>query len=368
MRGHLRSGAGIGLALLAVLVPAGANAQTEGSVQPKIVGGSQVSISQYPWQAAAVFSGSGDAHNRQFCGGSLITSRIVLTAGHCVFDTDPDCGPNSPPTRPLFCTALFDPGGDGTAKIDPNDVDVVLGRTTLSDTSQGAEVGVTATAFQSNYDGDFQNDNVPRFDVGYLVLTAPSAQPQIHIADPTQGALWDADSPVDISGWGTTKKCTTNCGSTSDSLMAATTHIVADATCSSDYGSDFDSTTMVCAGEPAGGVDTCGGDSGGPLQALVGGSTYVLVGLTGWGDGCAQANAPGVYTRIAGPTMRSLIESDVASLESQLELRPETPVGSGVTIRTGKSAANPSAKCKRIRDKKKRKRCLKKTKKKRKTA
>ena len=354
------------LAAISLLVPATASAQTKSAPEPKIVGGSQVSISQYPWQAAVVFTGSGNAHTRQFCGGELITSQIVLTAGHCVFDTDPDCGPNSNFARPAFCTTLFDPGGDGTAKIDPNDVDVVLGRTTLSNTLEGAEVGVMATAFQSNYDGDFQGDGVPRFDVGYLVLNAASAQPQIHIADSTQGPLWDADSPVDISGWGTTKKCTINCGSTSDTLMAATTHIIADATCSSDYGSDFDSTTMVCAGEPSGGVDTCGGDSGGPLQASLGGGAYVLVGLTGWGDGCAQAGTPGVYTRVAGPTMRPLIESDVAALEQQFNLPPESP--NGATTRRTKSVANRLAKCKRIRNKTKRKRCVKKAKRKQKTA
>jgi trypsin len=354
------------LAAISLLVPATASAQTKGAPQPKIVGGQTADISQYPWQAAVVASGSGNAHNRQFCGGALITSRIVLTAGHCVFDTDPDCGPNSGLGRPPFCTTLFDPGGDGTAKIDPNDVNVVLGRTTLSNAGQGAEMGVIATAFQSNYDGDFQGDGVPRFDVGYLVLDAPSAQPQIHIADPTQGPLWDADSPVDISGWGTTMKCTTSCGSTSDTLMAATTHIVADANCSSDYGSDFDSTTMVCAGEPSGGVDTCGGDSGGPLQASLGGGAYVLVGVTGWGDGCAQAGAPGVYTRVAGPTMRPLIDSDVAALEQQFNLPPESPTRT--TTRSTKSVANHLRKCKRIRNKTKRKRCVKKAKRKQKTA
>jgi trypsin len=353
------------LAATSLLVPPSASAQTRSSPQPKVVGGHTADISQYPWQAAVAFTGSGNAHDRQFCGGELITSRIVLTAGHCVFDTDPDCGPFSDFGRPPFCTNLLDPGGDGSPKIDPNDVNVVLGRTTLSNASQGAEISVVGTAYQSNYDGDY-GTGVPRFDVGYLVLSTPSSQPQIHIADQTQGALWDAGSSVDISGWGTTKKCTANCGSTSDSLMAATTHIVDDATCSLDYGSDFDSTTMVCAGEPAGGVDTCAGDSGGPLQASLGGGAYVLVGVTGWGDGCAQAGAPGVYTRVAGPTMRPLIESDIAALEQQFSLSPASPIGT--RTRSNKTAANPFAKCKRIHDKKKRKRCVKKIKKKLKTA
>ncbi|HSD24969.1 MAG TPA: serine protease [Solirubrobacterales bacterium] len=333
-----------------MLAPASAGAQTKDSPQPRIVGGHTADISQYPWQAAVVYSGSGNAHKRQFCGGSLITSRIVLTAGHCVFDTDPDC---------FLTCSLNDPGGDGTAKIDPNDVDVVLGRTTLSDTSQGAEVGVMATAYQSNYDGDYQNDGVPRFDAGYLVLNAPSSQPQIHMAGTDEGALWDPGSSVEISGWGTTSESATN---TQDTLRAATVDVLNDSSCSSAYGSDYDPSTMLCAGFQSGGVDTCSGDSGGPLQAPVGGGVYRLVGITGWGDGCARANAPGVYTRVAGPTMRSLIESDVASLESQFGLSAETPGGSGATTRTTQLAANPFAKCKRIHNKKKRKRCVKKAK------
>jgi secreted trypsin-like serine protease len=346
------------IATVALLVPAGASAQNSGSVEPKIVGGSQVSISQYPWQAAVVWAPSkvsGSAHDRQFCGGSLLTSRIVITAAHCVFNTDPDCAFE-------FITACIpnDPGGDGTTKLDPGDVDAVLGRTTLSNSGEGAEVGVIGAAYQSNYDDDYQGDGVPRFDVGYLVLGAASAQPQIHIADTTEGALWDPGSPVDISGWGTTSQ---NSNNTQDTLRATTVDIVSDATCGSpsNYGADFDSGTMVCAART--GRDTCAGDSGGPLQASIGAGAYRLVGITSWGEGCAQPNAPGVYTRVAGPTMSSLIASDVANLESQFGLPAESPFGSAATTRINKKARNPFAKCKRIRDKKKRKRCIKKVRK-----
>jgi trypsin len=340
------------LAAMALLIPASAGAHAQGSVQPRIVGGGPVSISQYPWQAAVVLTGSGNAHQRQFCGGELVTSRIVMTAGHCVFDTDPDCSS-------VLC-ALHDPGGDGTPKIDPNNVDVVLGRTTLSNSSEGAEVGIIGVAYQSNFDGNYQGDGVPRFDVGYLVLNGPSAQPQIKIAREDEGALWDAGSPVEISGWGSTSACTVSCGSTSDTLRAATVNVVSDQECDADYNPDFDGNTMVCASAPS--TDTCAGDSGGPLEAPVGAGVYRLVGITGWGDGCAQPNAPGVYTRVAGPTMRSLIGSDVAAIESQFGLPAESPFASTATAAAtkSKSTAHPFAKCRRIRDKKKRRRCVKK--------
>ena len=76
--------------------------------------------------------------------------------------------------------------------------------------------------------------------------------------------------------------------------------------------SDFDATTMVCAGYPQGGTDTCQGDSGGPMFRRDASNAWIQVGIVSWGDGCARPNAPGVYTQVS--TFASSIASAAASL------------------------------------------------------
>ncbi len=46
-------------------------------------------------------------------------------------------------------------------------------------------------------------------------------------------------------------------------------------------------------------IDTCQGDSGGPLMMFTVSNQWVLVGLTSFGNGCAERSSSGVYTRIA---------------------------------------------------------------------
>ncbi len=59
---------------------------------------------------------------------------------------------------------------------------------------------------------------------------------------------------------------------------------------------------MICAQATLSGnriVDSCSGDSGGPIFAECANGDVVLVGVVSWGVACAEAEYPGVYTRLS---------------------------------------------------------------------
>uniref|UniRef100_A0A182FG68 limulus clotting factor C n=2 Tax=Anopheles albimanus TaxID=7167 RepID=A0A182FG68_ANOAL len=58
---------------------------------------------------------------------------------------------------------------------------------------------------------------------------------------------------------------------------------------------------QICAAEEHGGQDACQGDSGGPFvcQSQSNPHELYLAGVVSHGEGCARANEPGVYTRVA---------------------------------------------------------------------
>jgi secreted trypsin-like serine protease len=296
------------LACLALMLVAAPTARAQ-SLEPRIIGGTATTIDQYPWQAAVVYDPakvSGNPFQRQFCGGSLITQYIVLTAGHCVHGTDPQ----------------------NNSDLDPDDVNVVLGQTALSSAPPSSEFDVQGVAKQDTYDDSYgPGPGVPSNDVGYLVLQSPySATTPIDIAGSGEAALWDSGSPEQITGWGATAESGPGSGG-SNTLQHATVPIVADSSCAGSYGSYFNGSTMVCAGYPEGGIDTCYGDSGGPMQAPLAGGGYRLVGITSWGEGCAQPDAPGVYTRVGADGLRAAVASKVFELETTFGLPHENVVG-----------------------------------------
>ncbi|MCX5052042.1 MULTISPECIES: S1 family peptidase [unclassified Streptomyces] len=226
-----------------------------------IVGGTTTTTTTYPFVMQIT-----DASQNQFCGGTLVSATKVVTAAHCM-------------------------AGESTSSVR-----VVGGRTYLNGTN-GTVSKVSKIWVNPDYTDATNGD-----DVAVLTLSTVMPYTKASYVSSADTSVYAAGATARILGWGTTSEN----GSSSNQLRTATVPIVADSSCKSSYGSDFVQTDMVCAGYSTGGTDTCQGDSGGPL--LIGG---VLAGITSWGEGCAEAGYPGVYTRLT--TFSNLVTAQITS-------------------------------------------------------
>ncbi|WP_128379992.1 S1 family peptidase [Streptomyces cavernae] len=226
-----------------------------------IVGGTTTTTTAYPFIMQIT-----DASQNQFCGGTLVSPTKVVTAAHCMV-------------------------GETTSSVR-----VVGGRTYRNGTN-GTVSRVSRIWIHPSYTDATNGD-----DVAVLTLSTSMPYTTASYVTSSQTGVYAAGTTARILGWGTTSAG----GSSSNQLRTATVPIVSNSSCASSYGSNFVAGDMVCAGYTSGGVDTCQGDSGGPL--LIGG---VLAGITSWGEGCATAGYPGVYTRLT--TFSSLVTTQVNS-------------------------------------------------------
>ena len=244
-----RSTAGRTAAVAAAAVAAAVFSAPAAVAAPQpVVGGTTTTTTAYPFMMQIT-----DASQNQFCGGTLVAPTKVVTAAHCM------------------------------AGETPSGVRVVGGRTYLNGTN-GTVSKVSKIWINPSYTDATNGD-----DVAVLTLSTSMPYTKASYVSSSQTSVYAAGTTARIVGWGTTSSN----GSSSNQLRTATVPIVSNSSCASSYGSDFVASDMVCAGYTSGGVDTCQGDSGGPL--LIGG---VLAGITSWGEGCAQAGYPGVYTRL----------------------------------------------------------------------
>jgi secreted trypsin-like serine protease len=357
-----KSVVGAVLAIAVVVVLCAGAASASASAEPRIVGGSSTSVSHYPYQAALIRDLPGypqyDNWDLQLCGGIVLTPRLILTAAHCVYNTDPDCGPYSIPVVVVPCTPLTDPDGPGDPAPEPEDLFVVSGATRLSTATGADETDVQSIYIDPSYNPGAGN----RWDDAFVVLDDPIDDPPIKIAGADEASLWAPGAPLKVSGWGKTVDHSTNPGS--DVLRAAAVNRIADSatTCGFNYGFMFSASEMLCAAAP--GADSCQGDSGGPLAAAGVGGVPRLVGIVSFGIGCANPDYAGVYTRVAAPAFSERLQDRVDLIEEEESLPdagsvighgaapppPAPPAGAGVAPSV--SAPKSAKKCKKKRGKK----------------
>lgn len=242
-----------------------------------IVEGTPVTAGKYPFMVRLTITDpSGSSY---LCGGSLVAKGYVMTAAHCVVGTS----------------------RSGVSA--PGDVTTYIGGTNLT-TAVGEVRSVAEVIVHPSYDvGPATNVN----DVALLRLSSASTKTPIDLASPYRPGdreLWRPADMVTTMGWGRTcESC-----STSPNLLEVTVPVVSDSSMATSYGSDFDPRVHVGAGFATGGYDSCQGDSGGPLIAPSA-NGYQQLGVVSWGEGCARAGLPGVYTRVGGMVVWRWVQS-----------------------------------------------------------
>ena len=222
--------------------------------QPKIVGGRPTNTNKWPW-AVAIHEVTTGGEMRQFCGGSVIGDKWVLTAAHC--------------------------------KVRSSDK-MVVGRSNLTG-SEGHELNVKRVIEHCNYDPQTNDSDIALVEVE--VPTGVTLKPVDLIDRGEPSAQPGADAT--IVGWGRLQMG----GSTSDTLQEVTVPIQTNALCEQGYPNDI-TANMLCAGKPEGGQDSCQGDSGGPLVVTDPNGNFQQAGVVSWGEGCALPNKLGVYSRV----------------------------------------------------------------------
>jgi secreted trypsin-like serine protease len=236
--------------------------------QSRIIGGSDAQNGEFPWAGILIKnvynSASGQFIGRSSCGSSLIAPSWIITAAHCVVD---------------------DPGTystDMTVKI--GEVDQTI--------SNGDIRRITQKIVHPSYNPfNFNND------IALLKLESPSSFSPLYLPDTDVASGITTGSFLTTVGWGATQF-----GSGTRILQKISLNAVHQATCESQYRQSPSglrvNENMLCAS--AIGRDSCQGDSGGPLMISSGGlyPRYFFAGLTSFGEGCANPNFSGVYTRI----------------------------------------------------------------------
>ncbi|KAK1207996.1 FAXD protein, partial [Pygoscelis papua] len=233
----------------------------------RITGGTLCHRGHCPWQV--LIRNSKDIG---FCGGSLISSRWVVTAAHCL-----DL------VRPHHVTIDFDK---------------------YQREFKEQKIDVERSWTHPHYDSNDYNSDIALLYLSSDVIFNEYAIP-ICLPSPNLATLLSEEGRIGlVSGWGATH----NRGSTLRFLMKVQLPIVNMETCQQST-DRLVTDNMLCAGYDTEVADACKGDSGGPFTVLYH-NTWFLLGVVSWGEGCAEKGKYGIYTRVSNyiPWIKEIVE------------------------------------------------------------
>jgi hypothetical protein len=219
---------------LGVAAPAGAAAT--GGPSTRVVGGTEAAPGSFPYLAWIYYH---DEIDNRVCTGTVVSSKVILTAAHCVMRVN---------SGPLLTPSAFT---------------VLTGALHISDPA-GTVSGVSGIAISPTYRTETGRPAPIEGDAAVLILDQPTAAPPVRLA---ATKVWSAGTPATYAGWGETREV-----GTGDGLRYGLTTVKEDV---ADCGTGlYIAAAMVCARDvPLYRSSPCFGDSGGPLVMTAPGTT-----------------------------------------------------------------------------------------------
>uniref|UniRef100_A0AAY4AAR8 Suppressor of tumorigenicity 14 protein homolog n=1 Tax=Denticeps clupeoides TaxID=299321 RepID=A0AAY4AAR8_9TELE len=228
-----------------------------------IVGGTEAAEGEWPWQVSLHMGWNGHT-----CGATIISNLWLVTAAHCVHNTD---------------DVMYSQADQWKAYLGLH----VQGQIDTGVVEKGLKQIIAHPQYNhNNYDNDIalmELDSPVSLNKHIWPIFLPAATHDF----PAGRSVW-------ITGWGQTRE---DSGFLPVVLQKAEVRIINDTICNELMGNMI-TPNMMCAGVLTGGVDACQGDSGGPLSSKEAADRIFLAGVVSWGEGCGRRNRPGIYTRI----------------------------------------------------------------------
>ncbi|RMZ94862.1 serine protease 27-like [Brachionus plicatilis] len=260
----------------------------------KVIGGQNAQLNSWPSVVYIIFkynfNKAGLAYTASsFCGGTLINQDTVITAAHCY-------------------STKFELNDGSYLIVSPNSYHatyesmytIYLGLHNKTDLSSAVSRSVKSFTIHPNYDEINLHNDIAVIKLSSKVVLNDRIQVAClpHESEKYYPQSYNVNAYV--VGWGINS--ITNLTSP-DILQEALVTVYDSSKCRFvSIGTPKNWQSQICAGKYEGGIDTCQGDSGGPLfvkDIVDNKQKFILAGVTSYGEGCAEARKPGIYTRVS---------------------------------------------------------------------
>ncbi|NP_001166063.1 serine protease [Nasonia vitripennis] len=226
----------------------------------RVVSGVLSKERSWPWLAAIGTYDKSTGYAYYSCGGTLITSRHVVSAAHCFYE--------------VKLNAI-----------------ATLGSTTLDTADDAVHYSIKKIYIHPKYNhSGFEND-VALLKLDEEVEFTDAIQP---ICLPIQSRRINRKNFVGesafVAGWGALEFD----GTQSNGLREAELRVIRNDKCQNDLRLMNITSNVICAGNEK--KSPCQGDSGGPLMYRDG-SIYYLIGIVSNGYRCGSGNTPAIFMR-----------------------------------------------------------------------